>query len=213
MLDISKITQSIYNEDFRTLRTNIKYSTTNRDGKVLLITSPEPGDGKSTISKNLAISLCQDNKNVLIIDGDLRKPSIHKLFRISNYSGLSEILIGEKTLSNSINKINPKLSVLTSGLTPPNSAELLDSDEMNSIINSVKNYYDYIIIDTTPLELVADAQILASKVDGVILVAKVEKTRKDSLMNCKKLINKIGGNIIGIVMNNVKLTPSKDSYY
>lgn len=213
MLDISKITQSIYNEDFRTLRTNIKYSTTNRDGKVLLITSAEPGDGKSTISKNLAISLCQDNKNVLIIDGDLRKPSIHKLFRISNYSGLSEILIGEKTLSNSIHKINPKLSVLTSGLTPPNSAELLDSDEMNSIINSVKNYYDYIIIDTTPLELVADAQILASKVDGVILVAKIEKTRKDSLMNCKKLINKIGGNIIGIVLNNVKLTQAKDSYY
>ncbi|MGM9979682.1 MAG: CpsD/CapB family tyrosine-protein kinase [Clostridium sp.] len=205
--------KSYYAEAFRTIKTNIKYSSADKHKKVILVTSTEAGEGKSTISSNLALSLSQDNKKVIIVDGDLRKPSVHKQFRISGSIGLTEVLIGEQSLDSVKCKINPYLDAITSGHIPPNPAELLASEEMEKIIKKLKEEYDYIIIDTNPIGLVADAQILSSKVDGVILVARYEKTKKENLLNCKKMIDQVGGNTIGVVLNGIDEKRGKYYYY
>lgn len=205
--------KSYYAEAFRTIKTNIKYSSADKHRKVILVTSTEAGEGKSTISSNLALSLSQDNKKIVIVDGDLRKPSIHKQFRISGSVGLTEVLIGEQSLSSVKYKINPYLDAITSGHIPPNPAELLASEEMEKLIKNLKEEYDYVIIDTNPIGLVADAQILSSKVDGVILVARYEKTKKESLLNCKKMIDQVGGNTIGVVLNGIDEKKGKYYYY
>lgn len=205
--------KSYYAEAFRTIKTNIKYSSADKHKKVILVTSTEAGEGKSTISSNLALSLSQDNKKVIIVDGDLRKPSVHKQFRISGSVGLTEVLIGEQSLNSVKYKINPYLDAITSGHIPPNPAELLASEEMEKIIKNLKEEYDYIIIDTNPIGLVADAQILSSKVDGVILVARYEKTKKENLLNCKKMVDQVGGNIIGVVLNGIDEKRGKYYYY
>lgn len=205
--------KSYYAETFRTIKTNIKYSSADKHRKVILVTSTEAGEGKSTISSNLALSLSQDNKKIVIVDGDLRKPSIHKQFRISGSVGLTEVLIGEQSLSSVKYKINPYLDAITSGHIPPNPAELLASEEMEKLIKNLKEEYDYVIIDTNPIGLVADAQILSSKVDGVILVARYEKTKKENLLNCKKMIDQVGGNTIGVVLNGIDEKKGKYYYY
>lgn len=205
--------KSYYAEAFRTIKTNIKYSSADKHKKVLLVTSTEAGEGKSTISSNLALSLSQDNKKVIIIDGDLRKPSVHKKFRISGSVGLTELLIGEQSLEKIKYKINPYLDAIVSGHIPPNPAELLASEEMEKLINKLREDYDYVIIDTNPIGLVADAQILSSKVDGVILVARYEKTKKENLLSCKKMIDQVGGNTIGVVLNGIDEKKGKYYYY
>ncbi|MBS6601229.1 MAG: CpsD/CapB family tyrosine-protein kinase [Clostridium sp.] len=205
--------KSYYAEAFRTIKTNIKYSSADKHKKVLLVTSTEAGEGKSTISSNLALSLSQDNKKVIIIDGDLRKPSVHKQFRISGSVGLTELLIGEEALEKIKHKINPYLDAIASGHIPPNPAELLASEEMEKVIEKLREEYDYVIIDTNPIGLVADAQILSSKVDGVILVARYEKTKKENLLSCKKMIDQVGGNTIGVVLNGIDEKRGKYYYY
>lgn len=205
--------KSYYAEAFRTIKTNIKYSSADKHKKVLLVTSTEAGEGKSTISANLALSLSQDNKKVIIIDGDLRKPSVHKQFRISGSVGLTEVLIGEQSLDSVKYKINPYLYAIVSGHIPPNPAELLASEEMEKVIEKLREEYDYVIIDTNPIGLVADAQILSSKVDGVILVARYEKTKKENLLSCKKMIDQVGGNTIGVVLNGIDEKRGKYYYY
>ena len=205
--------KSYYAEAFRTIKTNIKYSSADKHKKVLLVTSTEAGEGKSTISSNLALSLSQDNKKVIIIDGDLRKPSVHKQFRISGSVGLTELLIGEEALEKIKHKINPYLDAIASGHIPPNPAELLASEEMEKVIEKLREEYDYVIIDTNPIGLVADAQILSSKVDGVILVARYEKTKKENLLSCEKMIDKVGGNTIGVVLNGIDEKRGKYYYY
>lgn len=205
--------KSYYAEAFRTIKTNIKYSSADKHKKVLLVTSTEAGEGKSTISANLALSLSQDNKKVIIIDGDLRKPSVHKQFRISGSVGLTEVLIGEQSLDSVKYKINPYLYAIVSGHIPPNPAELLASEEMEKVIEKLREEYDYVIIDTNPIGLVADAQILSSKVDGVILVARYEKTKKENLLSCKKMIDQVGGNTIGVILNGIDEKKGKYYYY
>lgn len=205
--------KSYYAEAFRTIKTNIKYSSADKHKKVLLVTSTEAGEGKSTISSNLALSLSQDNKKVIIIDGDLRKQSVHKQFRISGSVGLTELLIGEEALEKIKHKINPYLDAIASGHIPPNPAELLASEEMEKVIEKLREEYDYVIIDTNPIGLVADAQILSSKVDGVILVARYEKTKKENLLSCKKMIDQVGGNTIGVVLNGIDEKRGKYYYY
>ena len=157
--------------------------------------------------------MSQDNKKVIIIDGDLRKPSVHKQFRISGSVGLTELLIGEEALEKIKHKINPYLDAIASGHIPPNPAELLASEEMEKVIEKLREEYDYVIIDTNPIGLVADAQILSSKVDGVILVARYEKTKKENLLSCKKMIDQVGGNTIGVVLNGIDEKRGKYYYY
>lgn len=203
--------RSSYAEAFRTIKTNIKYSNFGKDKKVILITSSESGEGKSTTASNLAMTLSMDNKKVILVDCDLRRPTIHKGFRLSGLNGLSEVLIDEIELSEAIQSYSPHLDVLASGKVPPNPAELLASEQMDIILKELRVRYDYIIVDTTPLGIVADSQILTSKVDGTVIVARYGKTKKEKISNCKKLIEQVNGKIVGVILNRVKET--KENYY
>lgn len=205
--------KSAYAEAFRTIKTNIKYSSADKDKKVILVTSTQPGEGKSTVSVDLGTSLSQDNKKVIVVDADLRKPTVHKRFEVSGMCGLTDVLVGEVPLEKAVIQINESLNVLVAGQIPPNPAELLASKGMEKLLEQLKQQYDYIILDGNPICLIADSQILASKADGVILVARCEKTKKEELVNAKKLVEQVDGQVIGVVLNRVKDRSKKYYYY
>lgn len=193
--------KSIISEAYRTLRTDIQYSSFNKELKTLLITSSEPAEGKSTVSGNLAFSFAQNDKKVIVVDCDLRKPSIHKKFKLSNLIGLSEVLINKASLEEGVQHYQENLDVLTSGKLPPNPSEMLSSKAMTNLIEILKENYDTVILDSAPLQAVSDAQILSTKVDGTILIVRAEMTKKQSIIDAKSLLTKVGANIIGTVLN------------
>lgn len=205
--------KSIAAETYRILRTNLQYSSFDNEIKTVLITSSEPGEGKSTTSGNLAISFAQAEKRTIIVDCDLRKPSLHKKFKISNLNGLSDVLIGKEKLEEAIHRFNDKMDILTSGKIPPNPSEMLGSKAMERLIEVLKEKYDIIILDSAPLQAVTDAQILATKADGVILVVKAEATKKESVIQAKNLLDKVGAKILGTVLNGAESTKKKYYYY
>ena len=205
--------KSIVAENYRVLRTNIQYSSFDVEVKTIVITSSEPGEGKSTTAGNLALSFAQAEKSTIIVDCDLRKPSLHKKFKISNISGLSDVLIGKEKLEVSIHKHNSKLDILTSGKIPPNPSEMLGSKAMGRLIEVLKENYDVVILDTAPLQAVTDAQILSTKADGVILVVRADSTKKESVLQAKSLLEKVGANILGTVLNGVENSRKKYYYY
>jgi capsular exopolysaccharide synthesis family protein len=205
--------KSIAAESYRTLRTNIQYSSFDKQIKTIVITSAEAAEGKSTVSGNLALSFAQNEKRVILIDCDLRKPSMHKKFKISNLIGLSEVLIGKEELENAVEKRNDNLDILTSGKIPPNPSEMLSSTAMTALIGRLREKYDIVILDSAPLKAVTDAQILSTKVDGTILVTRAKRTSKESVIEAKSLLNKVGANIIGTVLHAVENTRGKYYYY
>ncbi|WP_066874273.1 CpsD/CapB family tyrosine-protein kinase [Clostridium mediterraneense] len=213
MFIVKENPKSIGAEAYKILRTNIQYSSFDENTKVIMITSSQPEEGKSTIAGNLALSMAQDGKNTILIDCDLRKPTIHKKFNISNSSGLSEIIVGKAKLLTSIVEIDKNLTVITSGKTPPNPSEMLGSKNMQTLIEELREHYDCIIIDTPPILAVTDAQIISRNTDGIILVVRAGCTKKDNAIKAKKQIENVGGKIIGTVFNDVKRKYSKDKYY
>lgn len=204
---------SIEAESYRTLRTNIQYSSIDKEIRSIVVTSADPQEGKSTISGNLALSFAQNGKKVIIIDCDLRKPSIHKKFNLSNLCGISEVLIGKETLDNAIQKYKTNLHVLPSGKIPPNSAEMISSIAMNNLLVELKMQYEILIIDSPPLGTFSDAQILSTKVDGTILVLKAGESKIEAVKEAKNLLNIVGANIIGVVVNKVSNDKKKNYYY
>jgi len=205
--------RSIEAEAYRKLRTNIQYSSIDKEIKSIVVTSACPMEGKSTVSGNLALSFAQNGKKVIIVDCDLRKPSIHRKFNISNLCGLSEVMIGKEPLDNAIQKYKSNLHILTSGKIPPNPAEMINSTTMSNLLEELKEEYDIVIIDSSPLEAVTDGQILSTKVDGTILVLKAGKSKIESVKEAKNLLNKVGANIIGLVINEVSNSKKKYDYY
>jgi len=205
--------RSIEAESYRKLRTNIQYSSIDKEIKSIVVTSACPMEGKSTVSGNLALSFAQNGKKVIIVDCDLRKPSIHRKFNISNLCGLSEVMIGKEPLDNAIQKYKSNLHILTSGKIPPNPAEMINSTTMSNLLEELKEEYDIVIIDSSPLEAVTDGQILSTKVDGTILVLKAGKSKIESVKEAKNLLNKVGANIIGLVINEVSNSKKKYDYY
>ncbi|AOR24755.1 CpsD/CapB family tyrosine-protein kinase [Clostridium taeniosporum] len=210
---VEKKPKSIVSESYRTLRTNIQYSSFDREIQTIVITSAEAAEGKSTVSGNLALSFAQNEKRVIIVDCDLRKPSVHKNFKMSNLVGLSEVLLGTSKLDEVIQKRNENLHVLTSGKIPPNPAEMLSSTAMSRLLEELKKEYDTIILDSAPLGAVTDAQVLSTKVDGTILVTRAERTKIESVIEAKNLLTKVGANIIGCVLHAVENTKGKYYYY
>ncbi|MDJ8944474.1 CpsD/CapB family tyrosine-protein kinase [Clostridium perfringens] len=201
MLILENNPKSVAAESYRTLRTNIQYSSFDKPVKSIVITSSEPGEGKSTTSANLALSFAQDGKKVILIDCDLRKPVLHKKFQVSNSRGLSEFLIGKVEFSKVVYKHKSGLHVLTSGLVPPNPAEMLASKSMEYLLEQLEEKYDYIILDTPPVNAVTDSKILSTKVDGTILVVKYGYTKKDAVLESVKGLRVVNANIIGTVFN------------
>lgn len=213
MFIVEKEPKSIAAESYRTLRTNIQYSSFDKPYQTIVVTSSEPGEGKSTTSGNLALCLAQGEKKVILIDCDLRKPSIHKKFKISNIAGLSDVIIGKEEITDVVHRYNKNLLILTSGKIPPNPSEMLSSKAMNNLLERLKREFDYIILDTPPVQAVTDSQILSTKVDGTILVVRAEKTKGDSVNNAVSLLKKVNANIIGTVLNGVCTDRNKYYYY
>jgi len=213
MFIVEKEPKSIAAESYRTLRTNIQYSSFDKEYKVIMVTSSEPGEGKSTTAGNLALCLAQGEKKVILVDCDLRKPSLHKKFKISNIVGLSDVMIGKEELVTAMHRYNNNLVILTSGKIPPNPSEMLSSKAMTTLLDTLKQNFDYIILDTPPVQAVTDSQILATKADGAILVVRAERTKKDSVQSAINLLKKVNADVIGTVLNGLDNSRNKYYYY
>lgn len=200
-------------EQFRSLRSNIHFASFNKSIKTLVITSPSPGDGKTMTASNLAMVFSQEGKRVLLVDADLRKPSVHYLFGLSNHYGLCNHLIGQKDIHSIITNVYPNLEVITSGLTPPNSPELLGSKQMDEFISEVREEYDLVIFDTPPILAVTDATLVANQCDGTLLVVRVNKNEVKDVAKVKEQLNLAGANILGAILNGKKQMKKNDHYY
>lgn len=193
-------------ESYKTIRTNLKFSLNKEGCRKIAITSALPRDGKSMVSVNLAVSLAQTNERVLIIDGDLRKARIHKFFGIKNIPGLTNLLGGFSELSEVIKPTDFKnLFVIPCGVVPPNPAELLASDSMKSLISQLEKEFDYILIDTPPVNVVSDALTLTPVVDGFVIVTKQKVNTHPELQRVISSLEFVGAKIIGFILNGVDL--------
>ena len=207
--------KSQISEIFRTLRTNIQFMNVKNDTKSLLITSSFPGEGKSWVSSNLAVTFAQLGKRVILVDADLRRGRLHTIFNLKSTPGLSDYLSNSNRIDlYDIIKPTEKddLFVIPRGTLPPNPSELLNSDKIKNLISDLETRYDLVIIDGTPCELVNDARILSTIADSTIVVTQYNKTKKADLKKTIDGIRNVGGNINGIVLNNVQTT-EHGSYY
>ncbi len=196
--------KSNISEDIRTIRTNLMFTSSDEESKVILVTSSIPGEGKSFISSNLATAFAQTGESTLLIDSDLRLGRIHKIFGISNTKGLSNLLVGQNVVdcAEYIKKTNiPNLYIIPRGTVPPNPSELLNSTNTKKIINFLRENFDRIIFDGVPINGLPDSLIMASLVDRVVLVTSCGYTKIDELMEAKKALEKIDANVAGVVVN------------
>ena len=201
-------------EQYRTLRSNIQFASIDNDLKTMVVTSSGPGEGKSTTSANLAVVMANSNKRVLLIDADLRKPTVALTFKLPNNNGLST-LIGNRNfkIADVVQDSGiQNLSIMTSGPKPPNPSEILGSNRMKTIINEASLEYDLVIFDMPPVATVTDAQIISAEVDGTLLVVRERTTNKQALNRAVGLLKMAKAHIIGIAYNGVKRHGS-DSYY
>ena len=211
MFIVEKSPKSVAAEAYRSLKTNIQYSSFDKEYKTIVITSSNPGEGKSTTAGNLALTLAKGEVKVLLVDCDMRKPSIHKKFKISNMSGTAELLLRKESFEDVANCYNENLTIITAGKIPPNPSEMLSSRAMTAFIKEMKKEFKYIILDTPPLQAVTDAQVLSTKADGVLLVVRAGSTKKEMVLNSVDLIKKVHGKTIGTVLNGVE--NKKNNYY
>lgn len=222
-LIVHKDPKSPISETFRTLRTNIQFMNTSRKLKVLQVTSAFPGEGKSWIASNIAVTFAQAGKKVVLIDADMRKGRQYVIFGVapkpglSNYlSGVNELESENEDLSNYIQATEvPNLYLIPAGNVPPNPSELLVSSQMINLIERLKELCDIVIVDGTPCELVADSIILSRIVDTSVIVTAYKTTKKDALETAVKNIKNVGGNIAGVVINKIPSGGKKmeEKYY
>ncbi|WP_019242613.1 MULTISPECIES: CpsD/CapB family tyrosine-protein kinase [Bacillus] len=206
--------KSPISEQYRTIRTNIQFASIDSEIQSIMVTSAEPEAGKSTTCANLAVVFAQQGKKVLIIDADLRKPTVHQTFQIQNAEGLTSLLMKRKQFDEVIVPTSePNLYVLTSGPIPPNPAELLLSNAMQFIYNKALHEYDLVIFDTPPILAVTDSQIVSHYCDGTIIVVASEQTKKEQLIKGIELLNFSKAKILGIVLNNRKISNQDNHYY
>lgn len=189
-------------EAYRTLRTNIRFASVDRDISVVMITSTTSGEGKTTTLGNLAVTYALEGKRVLMIDGDLRKPMLHQVFGQSNRTGLTQVLTGRHELSEAVRETKiSNLSLLTSGPIPPNPVEMLSSERMKLLIDECRKNYEVVLIDTPPVYGMADGQILASLCDGVLFVVLSGKTKREMVKKAKSNLEHVKANLLGVVLN------------
>ena len=209
---VAKNPRSPVAEAFRSLRTNLEYSSVDNPARIMLVTSSGESEGKSTIAANLAIVEAQSGKNVIIIDADMRRPKVHVQFNKSNRKGLSDVVTGKLRIEDVVKTYDQvkNLSIITCGTIPPNPSELLGSERMSQTLKELEERFDLVIIDTPPM-IVSDAQILSGKVDGVIFVIIPGQTRVIAALRPMEELRRIGSHVLGVVAN--KIPRSRDYYY
>ncbi|WP_413307776.1 CpsD/CapB family tyrosine-protein kinase [Bacillus sp. 1P10SD] len=189
-------------DQFQMIQTNINFLLSDKNTQTYIVTSPEDGEGKSTMIANLAVSMAQQKKKVLLIDTNLRNPELHDFFHLSNSSGLTDVLIGRMDFSEVINHTEIwRLDLLTSGPPTKNPVEMLGSKNMKELLNKLKESYDVILLDSTSLLKLPDTKLLASQCDGVILVVKNGKTKLQSAAEAKKVIEFSKARLLGVILN------------
>lgn len=199
-------------EEYRILRTNIEFSAMDKVMQVIAVTSSGAGEGKSTTSANLAVAFAQAGKRVLLIDANLRKPAQHHIFAVGNHKGLTNVLFGQMDAPDVIQHTDTdNLTVLPSGPTPPNPVELLSSKRMEELLRRMRENYDAVIIDTPSIMNMADAQLVASHSDGVVLVVHSGKVKKETARKAKAHLEHVKARIVGVVLNRMK--PKKMPLY
>jgi len=211
-LNVSIQPRSPIAEAFRSLRANLEFSGLNRPLRTIMITSAIPGEGKSTVAANLAMTMAQGGKHVTLLDADLRRPSAHRFFKLPNRVGLTDVFRGRVELADIRQTIegDNNITVITSGSLPPNPTELLASEKMDVILENLKISEDIIILDSAPT-VVADAQFLAAKVDGVLLIIQPGKTHEDELRATVEQLKRAGAHVLGAVFN--RIPQNRSSYY
>jgi len=200
-------------ESYRQLRTALLLSSADHAPRTLLVTSSQPAEGKTTTSVNMAISLAQTGSAVLIVDADLRRPRVHKIFGLKNTRGLCNYLAGDCDLASLVQVALPNLYVLPVGPLPPNPAELLGSAKMRQVVEMLASNFDYVVIDSPPVSSFADSLILSSMVEGVIIVVKGGVTPREMAQRTKAHLQSVGAKILGVVINHIKLQPHDYYYY
>lgn len=201
-------------EAFRVLRTNLQFTSPDRELKTLLVTSASPGEGKSIIVSNLALAWAQSGAQVAAVDCDLRRPNLHKMFAVNNTPGLTGHLLGQAALEEALVPSGlAGLDLIPCGPLPPNPAELLQSKVMGQIIFRLRDRYDLVIFDAAPVIAVTDAAVLASQVDGTVLVVKAHHVPKDVVLQAKKLLEQAQARLLGVVLNGVRPQRHKNYHY
>lgn len=199
-------------EAFRTLRTNLQFAALDSPLRTLLVTSAGPGEGKTTVTANLAVAIAQSGKKVVVIGGDLRKPTVHSALGVSNTAGVTNVLAGNVTWQDAIQVTDIEgLSVLPAGPIPPNPAELLASQRMHELIREISSAYDMVIIDAPPVIAVTDAGVLSRWSDGVLFVVSAGVTPRDVAKAAKEQLLQVGARILGVVVN--RLSEESGYYY
>ena len=200
-------------EAYRGIRTSIEFSNLDKDLKVITVTSSMQNEGKSTVLANLAVSFANLDKKVLIMEGDLRNPSVHRMFNISNIKGLTDILLQNKVFADCVHCTDVKnLHVLTCGAIPPNPSEMLSSKKIRDFIESLREYYDYIFIDAPPIGIVTDAGIISTYTDGCIFVVGAGEADIEMAKVSKERLEKVGANILGVVLNKFESSGASGYY-
>jgi succinoglycan biosynthesis transport protein ExoP len=191
-------------ESCRTLRTNLMFMSGDEPLRTLAVTSAGPREGKTTVAANLAISIAQSGKRVLVIDTDMRRPRMHHAFGVRNNVGLTSVLVGEATLAQASRDSGiPNVTIMTCGPIPPNPAELLHRERFQTLIDEAEKAYDFVIFDSPPLGAVTDAAVLGPQVDGVMVVLRANATTRDALASVLRQVHDVGANLIGAVLNGV----------
>jgi polysaccharide biosynthesis transport protein len=203
-------------EAFRSLQANLRFLNADNQVKVLVISSSRPREGKSTVAANLAIVTSELGRRVLLVDADMRKPSQHRIWRQNPNLGLSNVLTGQSSFDDAVIELDPNLYLLAAGVIPPNPVALIDSSQMGVLIAEWSKTFDLVIIDAPPLTIAADATILSKQSNGLVFVCRPGVADRDSIESCKEILHQSGQNVLGMVLNDVKLDPNKhykDYYY
>ncbi len=211
---LSKNSSFFVKEAYKALRTNLIFSLTEEGGKLIVVTSSNASEGKSTNCLNTAITFAELGARVCVVDCDLRKPNVARLCRAKGSPGLSNVLVNLNTLSDVVHKnVYPNLDIIYSGDIPPNPAELLVTDKMDEVLKELSETYDYVFLDTPPVIVATDSSLLASKASGVLLVVRQGKTDRDDLAETVQQLQFVKAKILGVLFNDVDFSTGKKRGY